>query len=291
MSMATRLKNVRHEAKRVGQTTRTFANWRPLLTQMTAERAGRGPGELTFRVKGGPSLTCPNVPGARLPIYEQFADDCYRLRELIAPLRGRPLTVLDVGAHIGSFAVNVATLHPQASVECYEPSPSTARYLQRNVDQNGLGARIAVHEAALADKTGTALLDDNDGGSVHNGLMAADRRLVDGQDALERRHAIEVPTTTLDDAVAAAPAPPELVKMDCEGGEYALVYASSEASWASVNHVVMEYHPVDGESWTQLRAWFERLGLRVTRHESDSPGLGTAWLARTPADSAKGSTG
>jgi FkbM family methyltransferase len=290
MSVVARVDNVRHEAKRVGQTTRTFTNWRPLLKQMAAQRLGRGPGELTFHVKDGPTLSCPNIPGARLPLYEQYADDCYRLRELLAPLQGRPLQVLDVGAHIGSFAVNVATLHPAARVECYEPSPPSARYLQRNVDQNGLQDRITVHEAALSDKRGTALLDDNDGGSVHNGLMQSDRRLVDGHDALNRRHAIEVPTTTFDDAVAAAPSPPELVKMDCEGGEYALVYASSDESWAAVRSVVMEYHPVAGESWVQLRTWFERLGLRVVRHESDSPGLGTAWLARPHTDSPEGPT-
>jgi uncharacterized protein YdaU (DUF1376 family) len=77
--------------------------------------------------------------------------------------------------------------------------------------------------------------------------------------------------------------------MDCEGGEYALVYASSDASWADVERIVMEYHPVEGESWDELRAWFARLGLHVIRHESDSPGLGTAWLARR-GDSSKGST-
>ena len=46
------------------------------------------------------------------------------------------------------------------------------------------------------------------------------------------------------------------MKMDCEGGEYALVYASSPANWAAVQRVVMEYHPVPGESWDELRGWF-----------------------------------
>jgi FkbM family methyltransferase len=225
-------------------------------------------------------IASPNVPGARLPLYEQYADDCYRLRELLAPLQDRPLQVFDVGAHIGSFATNLATLHPQARIECFEPSPQSAAYLRRNVEQNGLAGRVTVHEIALADKEGTALFDDNDSGSVHNGLIRSDRRLVDGTDALAERHAVEVPTTTFDMAVAAAPAPPQLVKTDCEGGEYALVYASSPQSWASVEMVVMEYHPVPGESWDELRAWLAGVGLQVVRHESQRPGLGTAWLTR-----------
>jgi FkbM family methyltransferase len=287
-SQRTGIALAKYELRRVAQTRRTFANWPGLLRQMAGEKLGRGSDELDFITRSGVHLSCPNVPGARLPLYEQFADDCYRLTDVLGPLQGRPITVVDVGAHIGSFAVHLATLHPQANIQCYEPSPQSARYLTRNVEQNGLGDRIQVHELALADRSGTALLDDNDGGSVHNGLIQADRRLVDGADALDRRHAIEVPTTTFDDAIAAAPSPPEVVKMDCEGGEYALVYASAKSSWDAVSRVVMEYHPVPGESWGELRSWLESVGLTVVRHEPDGPGLGTAWLARVPEGAAEG---
>ena len=275
------IEHARYELRRVVQTGRTFSNWPTLLRGMAGERLGRGGSEqLDFVTRAGVRLSCPNVPGARLPIYEQFADDSYRLREFLAPLQGRPIQVLDVGAHIGSFSINLATLHPQSRIECYEPSPQSAEYLQRNIDQNGLGGRIVAHEAALAATAGTALFDDNDGASVHNGLMQSDQRLVAGQDALEQRHAREVRTDTFDGAVAAAPAPFDVVKMDCEGGEYALVYASSKQNWESVSRVVMEYHPVAGESWDELRSWLESVGLNVYKHESLAPGLGTAWLAR-----------
>ncbi|GAB2478961.1 class I SAM-dependent methyltransferase [Jatrophihabitans fulvus] len=280
MTLATKVDSLRHEARRVGQTTRTFDNWPGLLRDMAAQKLGRGAGELTFAVKDGPRLTVPNVPGARLALYEQFAEDCYRLRTLLEPFRGRPLSVLDVGAHVGSFTVNLARLHPDAQVTCYEPSADSARYLRRNLAANALDDRVRVVEAALAATEGTALFDDNSGGSVHNGLVADGERLVDGSDQLTARHTVEVPTTTFDAAVAAAGRPPELVKLDCEGGEYAMVYASSPASWASVQRVVMEYHVVEGETWDELRSWLAEAGLHVIRHESDAPRIGTAWLSR-----------
>jgi FkbM family methyltransferase len=275
--------NARHDLHRIRQTPSTFQNWRPLLMNMAAERLRRGSAELTFRTNAGPSLACPNVPGARLAIYEQFADDCYRLAEFLAPLAGRDIVVLDVGAHIGSFATHVATLLPRARIECYEPSPQSAAYLRRNVTQNGLTNRIAVHEAAVSDTVGTAPLDDNEGGSVHNGLVRGAQRMVDGEDARDRRRVVEVATTTFDAAVATAPARPAVVKMDCEGGEYPLVYGSAPSSWASVTHLVMEYHPVQGESWSSLRSWFAAVGLHVQRDEPGRPGLGTAWLVRRGA--------
>jgi FkbM family methyltransferase len=283
VSETTGLRLVAYELKRVAQSRRAFANWPTLLMQMLGEKIGKGGEVLTFTTKTGVRLSCPNVPGARLPLYEQFADDCYDRKWVLGQDDGRPLQVLDVGAHVGAFATNLAMTGPNVHIECYEPSPDTASFLRRNVDQNGLSDRVRVYEQAMSGEEGVCLLDDNSGGSVHNGLVKADHRLVDGADAAGERATITVATTTFDLAIQAAPAPVDVVKMDCEGGEYDLVYRSSPANWASVQRVVMEYHPVAGESWEKLRTWFETVGLTVVRHRSDSPGLGTAWLQRAGA--------
>jgi len=269
-----------YEARRVAQTCRTFANWPSLLADMGAARVGRGAEELTFVTRSGLHLNCPNVPGARLPLYEQFADDCYGVAWLLGRQPDRPLHVLDVGAHVGAFATHLAHAGSRLHIECYEPSPESAKYLRRNVERNHMTGRITVHECALAAEAGSALLDDNSAGSVHNGLVRQDHRLVEGDDAPGSRTAIVVTTSTFEQALAQSPAPFDVVKMDCEGGEYDLVYGSSPDSWNSVNRVVMEYHPVQGESWGALRSWFEDVGLSVVRHVSDDPGLGTAWLSR-----------
>jgi FkbM family methyltransferase len=267
-----------YQAKRVVQTPRTFANWPTLLGRMLGERVHRGGATLEFTTRSGLRLSCPNVPGARLPMYEQFADDCYR-RDWVVGTE-HPLCVLDVGSHVGAFATNVASAGGHVRVECYEPSPESARFLRENVARNGLDDRVRVHELALAAEVGTALLDDNRSGSVHNGLVRDDHRLVAGDDTWGDRGVVNVATTTFDKALADAPEPFTVVKMDCEGGEYELVYASARENWASVRRVVMEYHPVPGQSWDALRAWLAEAGLHVVRHTSDSPGLGTAWLER-----------
>jgi FkbM family methyltransferase len=270
-----------YEARRVAQTRRTFANWTVLLRQMAGQRIGRGSDTLAFVTRTGIRMTCPNVPGARLPMYEQFADDCYGRDWVLGP--DRPLQILDVGSHVGAFATHLAAARPNVRVECYEPSPESARYLHRNVEQNGLADRVVVHERAMAAQIGEALLDDNSGGSVHNGLVREEHRLVAGNDAQGHRSTVTVKTTTFDQAVSDSPAPFDVVKMDCEGGEYDLVYASSKDSWTSVQRIVMEYHPVDGESWDELRSWFQQVGLHTVRHVSNQPGLGTAWLSREDA--------
>jgi FkbM family methyltransferase len=263
--------------RRVGQTPRTFANWLPVLSDMARERMGRGPKTLSFATRSGLRIDCPNQPGARVPIYEIFAEDCYRLEWFLGPLLQRPVQVIDVGAHVGTFSCRLSQLHPQATIVAFEPSSTSASFLRRNVEQNGLGDRVTVFELALAATTGYAVFDDNGGGSGLNGLVSAGHTT--GTAAPTK-----VQTIAFDEAVAAAPAPVDIVKIDCEGGEYDLVLSSSPVSWASVQRLVIEYHPVDGRSWDELREWFADAGLHL-QHESTLNGYGCAWLSREPSAS------
>ena len=276
----TRVGKALYEAKRVAQTPRAFRNWPELLTGLVREKVGSGPETLTFETRSGQRITSPNVPGARLPAYEQYAEDGYRLEWFLGRLQDRPLHALDVGAHVGTFACHLAEVHPTATVTCYEPSGGTAAYLRRNIEANGLAGRISVVEAALTGETGTALFDDHGGASVHSGLVSD--HPVDDPHASGQQ--VEVRTLSFDDAVAAAPAPVTFVKLDCEGGEYQMAYRSSPDSWASVERVVLEYHDVPGESWADLRAWFAGVGLHLVDQRRERADLGLAWLSRGPVD-------
>jgi hypothetical protein len=91
-----------------------------------------------------------------------------------------------------------------------------------------------------------------------------------------------VATTTFDAAVAALPGPPNVVKIDCEGGEYDLVAASSPESWEAVERLVIEYHKVPGHSWNELQSWFGGVGLTVQHEEALGEDLGVVWLSREP---------
>lgn len=275
-----RARRARYDLRRVRQTPGTFTNWPEVLWHVSAGRLLPGAESLSFRLRSGVSMVVPNVRGARLPVYEQFAEDCYDLDWLLNGLDG-VVQLLDIGAHVGSFSLNAANRSPRVRVECYEPSPTTAEFLRRNVERNGLSDRMRVHEAAVADTSGTAVLEDNAAGSAHNGLVQDGERLVErGEDEGGHAVGVAVHTVTFDDAVAAAPEPVRVLKMDCEGGEYAFVRASRPESWKSIERIVLEYHPVVGETWEWLRGHLAELGLVVVRDEPIAPGLGTAWLHR-----------
>jgi FkbM family methyltransferase len=254
---------------RVEQTVRTFSNWAPILGRLGG---GRHLSEaVTFRTRTGVTITCPNVPGARVPVYEIFAEDCYQVDSFLAPLADRPIKVIDIGAHVGAFACQLAATMPAASIYCFEPSATTAGYLRRNIEANGFADRVFVEVAAVSDTSGWGTLADNGAGSALNGLVSDD-----ASDSA----ATKVATTTFDDVVAAIGAPVDVVKIDCEGGEYDAVLGSSPASWAGVSRVVLEYHPHPKYGWPQLRDWFAEQGLEPIRESASSAEQGAAWLIR-----------
>lgn len=261
------IRSRKYAARRVRQTL-AFANGPKVLLDLASARTPWRRTELTFRTRGGSVVSCPNVAGARLAVYEHFVEDLYQLGTLLDGIESP--VVLDLGGQVGAFAVAVAARYPDAVVHVYEASPSTAEWLRRNVAANQLDGRVHVHAEAVAGESGTIAFTDNGEASVHNGLTAPE-----GSGTT-----VNVPAVTFAQAVAAAGGRADVVKADIEGAEYDMVLASTAADWAGVQRIVMEYHPVAGHSWAELEAFFAEAGLQVTHRDPITDGLGTVWLSR-----------
>lgn len=250
-------------ARRFWQTLTSFRNG-PALVWGLATQAD----ELHYRTTSGLRITCPNVAGARVPLYELFVEDAYKIDDLLAGLP-EDLVVLDVGGQIGCFATSLALAAPRATVHSFEASPGTAVYLEQNIAQNGLADRVIPHAVALADHTGSLTFAANVAGSGLNGMTSP-----------QAEQLVEVPCVTFADAVAAAGGTVHLVKMDVEGAEYPIVLSSSPADWASVQRVTLEFHGVPDRHWHELRDFFVAAGFTVRDTAFGSTGYGMLWLDR-----------
>lgn len=252
-------------AKRLVQTVTAFDNGPRLLWDL-----GRRTDELEFETKNGLRVVCPNVAGARVPLYELFAEDAYEIEELVADLPASPV-VLDVGGHIGCFSMSVALASPNAVVHTYEASPSTYEFLLRNLAANGLSDRVNATNNALSDHHGTLQFASSSLGSGLNGMT---QKLAD-------TNVVDVPCITFAEAVAVAGGRVDLVKMDVEGAEYPIVLGSDPSDWATVQKVAIEFHGVPGKHWHELRDFFAAAGLTIAKSAFGSEGYGMLWLARS----------
>ncbi len=121
-------------------------------------------------------------------------------------------SILDVGANAGFMALKMARAEPRAHVHAFEPIPGTHAELARNVELNGLGARITAHRQALAERPGTARFFVP---AFHGSVAASARPLFEGENS-----EVEVELSTLDAFVAERQLTQlDLMKCDVEGAE------------------------------------------------------------------------
>ncbi len=79
-----------------------------------------------------------------------FEDEVAFLPRLV-PQGGR---MLDVGAHLGVYALSVAQARPDVQVVAFEPAAQAFELLARSVVENHLAERVSLARVALADEAG-----------------------------------------------------------------------------------------------------------------------------------------
>ena len=181
----------------------------------------RGKGRLRRRLPvphaGRPVVRFPGGVRLRLDLRESLQRDFYfglydqhELRLVSRYLRSGG-DFVDVGAHIGMYAVRAAVeLRGRGRVLAFEPNPSARAQLAENLALNGCDNAIVV-AAAVTAVAGLAELhvsasDDPSFSSLEGGRFA-------------EREPLQVETMTLDDAIAEHGLRPAVVKIDVEGGE------------------------------------------------------------------------
>jgi FkbM family methyltransferase len=139
-------------------------------------------------------------------------------------------TFVDAGAGIGFFSLLAARLVGEGgAVVAFEPSPVHAASVRANVALNGF-ANVEVVETAVSDRPRVAFLEDPSAATATLGDVAS-------------RRSIAVDAVSLDDFLAAREGlVPDLVKVDVEGHEAAVLRGMSETLSRTRPRVVLELH-------------------------------------------------
>jgi FkbM family methyltransferase len=203
------------------------------------------------------------------PLYEmEYLEGNYEApveRILLSNLR--PGTVFyDIGAHIGVFSLIAArNLGSHGSVFVFEPDPSNVRRIKEHASRNQLDA-IRIIPKALCSTVGHQCFQRASVQSCMNrGVLAGDNSAI-GEST------IEVETTTLD-AIGQEYALPNLIKIDVEGSEAAVLRGGEEIFRLAKPLLVCEIHHEQASSdvtgWLQARGyifhWLEN-STRFPRH-------------------------
>lgn len=183
-----------------------------------------------LRTREGIVLTAPATVDLWNLFNSIWLQQCYLDPEELDTLG----TVLDVGANVGVFALLAAT---QASrVVAFEPSPTNVKYLCENVALSYV-RNVEVVEAAVTDVTGdcSLFLDD---------APTASRVLRSPSPTAQLGRTVTVPGFSLRDAMDTKQIREvDLLKLDCEGSEFAIIAGTEVAVLRRARRIVAELHP------------------------------------------------
>jgi FkbM family methyltransferase len=203
--------------------------------------------DLVFRE--GFWVRADNVEQDLVVVRDIFLGDAYKT----ALLSGDAFNVvIDVGAHIGTFAALWHAKNPKATIVCVEACAENIPALRKNV---GTFATV-IHAACTYEKRLLGLLNavrphcESTGGSIVVPLDEIDRAL--GQAGYHyRRDTRPLAAITLEEIMARLGVDHiDLLKLDCEGSEIDIL--ANTPSRERIRFVVGEYH--DRAAWDAFRA-------------------------------------
>ena len=253
------------------------ASW---LERATSGSARRAPAWLRRPLKSVYSMLLRALPGdhlvCRLPGGEAFRVDsdfrqlAWNAEEYAAfkPCVREGAIVMDVGANVGAYTLLFATWAGSTGrVFAFEPSDASRAGLERHLRLNRLSDRVSVRAEAVGETTGTVPFRDT-GSAGDNRVLAAangDARVVQ--------------SVSVDDFCATHGIAPDVIKIDVEGAELAVLCGARRtiAARGARLSLFVELHP---SLWTSLgytREDLERELLEQQLMIDALPGLADPW--------------
>jgi FkbM family methyltransferase len=175
-----------------------------------------------------------NVAQDLVVVRDVFEEDVYRLAEVPLPEE----IVVDVGAHIGTFATRWRRRNPHSRIVCIEANALNLEALRANV-----GSYAEVLHAACTYETDAVLLSSVfPNCSSTGGSRVLPQREADAVTDTQYQHpAGQLPRATLEEIMSKFDLPRiDVLKLDCEGSEYSIL--RNATCLDRVGLIVGEYH-------------------------------------------------
>lgn len=156
----------------------------------------------------------------------------YNIYGMIINKLGLDSIIIDIGAHIGTFSIFAAKKAKNVALYAYEPDSKNYEILNENIVLNNLGSQIRTFKLGVGKRKGirTLFMSENNFGNhsfYGKSKKRAKIKTISLKDVFEDNKLLKC----------------NLLKLDCEGAEYEIIYNTPKKYLQKVQNIVMEYHP------------------------------------------------
>ena len=234
---------------------KTFSNWWIYYAEkmglLTAD-------ELVFATRTGVSI---RVPKQSYPEFKSIFLRQHYLEGLALPMPERP-TIIDVGANVGFFSLFAASTWG-GEVFAYEPVQANYEELVKNVKAN-TQVIIKCRRMAVSGVSGAVEIFSDPGTTLTTTATICPWER-------KTRKAEKVKAVTLHDIFEQERlGTVDLLKMDCEGSEFSILYNTSPETLRRISRMAIEVHgtsDVDNHNSHALHEFLTAAGFAVRRNK------------------------
>lgn len=181
------------------------------------------------------------------------------------------LTVVDIGANKGYFTMKAAN-NPLNKVYAFEPIASTFKALEANISQNQ-ATNVKAFNVGVASKN-----------EVREFNFSTDKSIISSMVFTQAGQTEKIPCITLADVFTQNQLKTiDLLKMDCEGAEFEILYNTTPEVLSKIKVLRMEYHDFKVEAEptfniNHLTEYLAKMNFKLVEKRVASPALGIAWF-------------
>ncbi len=173
-------------------------------------------------------------------------------------------TVIDIGANIGVYSLFAASCGA-CRVIAFEPNTEAFDCLQHNIRENHLETVIEPHQFAVASLAGRKIRFPKRS-SPYNSFLR-------GESAQEYEFVKTVDLAAVMKNIDHV----DLLKMDCEGGEWDILAGAGRDLFARIDAIRMEYHLGQRD---QIAGLLQRNGFSI-KYLAGTKAAGTMWAEKS----------
>lgn len=180
-------------------------------------------------LKGGLKLKVPNDLISAFD--EVFLREVYRLDGRIS---SNSPVIIDIGANVGYFSLYAYKEFSKAKIVAFEPFPPNFELLEDHKQRNKLND-LTLDKRAVSGTDSMLKINYNPDVSFSVGASMVER---EGSSST-----LEIPAITLNELFSEYDVKHcDLLKIDCEGAEYSILFNSSNEVFQRVDNIVIEMH-------------------------------------------------
>lgn len=171
-------------------------------------------------------------------------------------------TVMDIGAGIGDFSIYAAHENPHGTIFAFEPFPESFDLLKRNIALNGI-ENVLPFQSAVWGQAGFLHLDNSSGEPLQ--VVSKESSSSKIEKGVIKVSALPLSQVFETRAIRKL----DLLKLDCEGAEYAILMGSSPDVFDKIERIIMEYHDIDEKHHhNRLASFLRPLGYKVSCYDN-----------------------